>query len=103
MPELGKMAMNNKDLMDLAIDLAARQVPPENSIQAAGATCPMPDCGALAIAYEAPDSLREVCRSFTASWDFVCSACGAEFMAPEKDLLFQAIPRDWLRAQVCRA
>lgn len=72
-------------------------------MRAAGATCPMPGCGALAISYEAADSLNEMCRPLTASWDFICSECGAEFMAAKSDLLFQAIPRDWLFSQVCRA
>jgi hypothetical protein len=91
--------MNRKELMDLAISQWKEDV----DIRAAGATCPMPGCGALAISYEAADSLNAYCRTSGGSWDFICSECGTEFMAPKDDLLFQAIPRDWLLSQVCRA
>lgn len=91
--------MKRNELMDLAISQWKEDV----DIRAAGATCPMPGCGALAISYEASDSLNEYRRAVTANWDFVCSECGTEFMAPKGDLLFRAIPRDWLFSQVCRA
>jgi hypothetical protein len=91
--------MKKNELMDLAMSQWKEDV----DIRAVGATCPMPGCGALVVAYEAADSLNNYQRSATADWDFVCSECGAEFMAPAGDLLFQAIPRDWLFSQVCRA
>jgi hypothetical protein len=92
-------AMTRKELMDLA----ARQTKQETNVKAAGATCPMPGCGALAIAYEAADSVKASRGHSAFSWDFVCSECGTEFAAPTGDLVFQSIPRDWLFAQVCRA
>jgi hypothetical protein len=91
--------MKKNELMDLAMSQWKEDV----DIRAAGTTCPMPGCGALAISYEAADSLNDYQRTRTANWDFVCSECGTEFMAPTGDLLFQAIPRDWLFSQVCRA
>ncbi|HTZ98595.1 MAG TPA: hypothetical protein VMB18_19485 [Terriglobales bacterium] len=94
--------MNKSEPIDLAMKLTS-PCKEDVDIRAAGATCPMPGCGALAISYEAADSLIEYRRAFTSTWDFVCSECGAEFMAPENDLLFQAVPRDWLLSQVSRA
>lgn len=91
--------MKTSELMDLAMSQWKEDV----DLRAAGATCPMPGCGALAISYEAADSLSEYQHTCTANWNFVCSECGTEFMAPTADLLFQAIPRDWLLSQVCRA
>lgn len=85
------------------IGQAVSQWKQDVEIRAAGATCPMPGCGALAISYEAADSLNAYRRAVTANWDFVCSECGTEFVAPRGDLLFQSIPRDWLLSQVCRA
>lgn len=72
-------------------------------LRAFGATCPMPHCGALAVTYEASDSLREIIGSGLASWEFVCAECGAEFTAAREDLLFEAVPREWLFSQVCYA
>lgn len=93
--------MNTKELMDLALRRCQQERKVE--MKAAGTTCPMRGCGALAIAYEAADSFNSVCRAHTGKWDFVCSECGTEFSAPKSDLLFDAIPRDWLFSQVCRA
>jgi hypothetical protein len=73
------------------------------NLRAFGATCPMPHCGALAVTYEAPDSLKEVARSGAATWEFVCAECGAEFTASRADLVFQSVPRQWLFSQVCYA
>jgi hypothetical protein len=75
----------------------------EVDLRAFGATCPMPHCGALVVTYESSDSLREIIRSDGATWDFVCSECGAEFTAPRRDLLFQSVPREWLFSQICHA
>ena len=91
--------MNRRSL----IELAQSQWKEDVDLHAAGATCPMPGCGALSISYEASGSLGELRRELTADWEFVCSECGTEFSAPKADLLFQAIPRDWLFSQVCRA
>ena len=91
--------MKRNELMGLAMSQWKQEV----DIRAAGATCPMPGCGALVISYEAADSLNGYRRDFTATWDFVCSECGTEFAAPKQDLVFDAIPRDWLFSQVCRA
>ena len=91
--------MKRNELMDLPVGQWNGDV----EVRAAGAICPMPNCGALAISYEAADSLNVYRRAVTANWDFVCSECGIEFMAPKGDLLFQSIPRDWLLSQVCRA
>jgi hypothetical protein len=86
------------------IALALRGWREEVNLRAFGATCPMPNCGALVVTYESPDSLNEIVRSVGATtWEFVCSECGAEFTAPADDLLFQSVPREWLFSQVCHA
>jgi len=85
------------------IALAVRAWKEEVDLRAFGATCPMPNCGALVVTYESPDSLHAVTRSEGASWEFVCSECGAEFTAPKEDLLFQSVPREWLFSQICHA
>lgn len=68
-------------------------------IRAAGAICPMPDCGALVVTYHPVRAARRR----TARWEFICPRCGSEFMAPKGDLIFQSVPRDWLLAGVCQA
>jgi len=83
--------------------LALQTCRKEVSLRAFGATCPMPACGALAVTYESTDSLNEVIQSRAATWEFVCSECGAEFNVPKGDLLFQSVPREWLFSQVCQA
>jgi len=75
----------------------------EVDIRAAGAVCPMIDCGALAIAYRPSDSLHELMPRPSARWEFVCPECGSEFAVLREDLLFQSVPRDWLLADVCHA
>jgi len=75
----------------------------EVDLRAAGAICPMPNCGALVISYEPGDGGNEVQRKSAANWDFVCSECGTEFSAPAGDLLFHSVPREWLYSGVCRA
>jgi len=75
----------------------------EVDLKAVGTTCPMPNCGALVISYEPADSLNEVVRKATGRWEFVCPECAAEFIASKSDLLFQAVPREWLFADVCDA
>ncbi len=75
----------------------------EVDLRAAGTTCPMARCGALVIAYEPVDSLNELGRKMSGRWDFVCSECGTEFSAPKQDLLFDAVPREWLLSEVCHA
>jgi hypothetical protein len=85
------------------VALALREWKEEVDLRAFGATCPMPHCGALAVTYEAPGSLKEVVGSGAATWEFVCVECGAEFTAPTADLLFQSVPREWLFSQVCCA
>ena len=75
----------------------------EVDLRAAGTTCPMPRCGALVIAYEPADSLNELGRKLSARWDFVCCECGTEFSASQEDLLFHAVPREWVLSEVCHA
>jgi len=40
---------------------------------AAGAICPIPDCGALAVAYGATDGVG---RDHFEPWEFTCPRCG---------------------------
>lgn len=85
------------------IALALRAWKEEVDLRAFGATCPMPNCGALVVTYESPDCLHAITRSHGATWGFVCSECGAEFTAPKGDLLFQSVPREWLFSEICHA
>jgi len=78
--------------------LALREWREQVDLRAFGATCPMPQCGALAVTYEPLNSVREI--SGMASWEFVCGDCGAEFSAACQDLVFQSVPREWLFSQV---
>jgi hypothetical protein len=64
---------------------------------AAGAVCPMPECGALAIAFRATYVVRP---DHIQPWEFVCGRCGAEFDVLENDLVFQSVPKDWLLAGI---
>ena len=62
-------------------------------VVAAGSSCPMPDCGALVVAYRSADGVE---RDQSEPWEFTCRRCGIEFTVPEADLIFQSLPEDWL-------
>ena len=69
-----------------------------DDVVAAGAICPVPDCGALVASYRpskctGPDSARLWC-------EFTCLRCGTDFSVPEDELIFQSVPKDWLLARV---
>lgn len=98
-----KLNRSNLSLDREQVALALRGWREEVDLRAFGATCPMPHCGALAVTYEASDSLRKIIGSGLATWEFVCAECGAEFTAAGQDLLFEAVPREWLFSQVCYA
>ena len=68
----------------------------ENVI-AAGTSCPMPDCGALTLAYRSSGNGE---RDNTEPWEFTCPRCGIEFTAAGRDLIFRSVPKDWLLAEV---
>jgi hypothetical protein len=74
-----------------------------DSVVAAGAVCPVPQCGSMVITYHPADSINAVTRRYTTVWEFVCPACGFEFEASSDDLIFQSVPRHWLLAEVCHA
>lgn len=63
---------------------------------AAGASCPLPDCGALAVCYRPSDGMEHD----AAPWEFTCPRCGIDFAVSEADLIFQSVPKDWLLATV---
>lgn len=84
------------------ISLALREWKEDVDVRAFGATCPMPNCGALAVTYASSRSVNESYGA-VANWDFVCAECGAEFSAPRGDLLFQSVPREWLFSEICSA
>lgn len=67
---------------------------------AAGATCPLPECGALVVAYRAADGTG---RDNTHLWKFMCQRCGFEFEVPKEKLIFQPVPRKWLLANAGQA
>ena len=72
-------------------------------ITAAGAICPVPGCGTVVVTYEPAESIYEITHRRRPSREFVCSACGAEFRVPERDLIFESVPREWLLAEICHA
>jgi hypothetical protein len=96
-----KLNRSNPDLNREQIALALRGWREEVDLRAFGATCPMPHCGAVAITYEASDSVRQIIDAD--SWEFVCAECGTEFTANRSGLLFQSVPREWLLSEVCYA
>jgi hypothetical protein len=50
-------------------------------VVAAGSICPVPDCGASAVSYRAPDRTG---RDNAKSWcEFTCPRCGIDFTASE--------------------
>jgi len=67
---------------------------------AAGAICPTPDCGALAVAFGATDSVG---RDRSEPYAFTCPRCGIDFAIPEDELTFQSVPKDWLMASTTRS
>lgn len=69
----------------------------EHDDVAAGSSCPMPDCGALAVAYRSKDG---VARDHSGPWEFTCPRCGTDFAVPEDELIFQSVPKEWLLARV---
>ena len=64
---------------------------------AAGAICPMPECGALVVAFRATSL---VSHDRIEPWEFAYGRCGIEFVVPEDELVFQSVPKDWLLARV---
>ena len=62
---------------------------------AAGASCPMPDCGEVNFTYHIENENAE---GIPGLWEFTCSRCGIQFTTVEEDLLFHSVRRDWLWA-----
>jgi hypothetical protein len=68
----------------------------DTPLLAAGSSCPMPDCGALAVSYRPAGE-----DSATAGlWEFTCPHCGFEFAAFDEDLLFRSVQEEWFRAGI---
>jgi len=67
----------------------------ESDDVAAGAICPVPDCGALTVAYRSADNPHRVDAE---PWQFTCPRCEIDFTASEGDLIFQSVPKGWLVA-----
>ena len=64
---------------------------------AAGANCPLPDCGAMVVSYRLSDSMG---RDDAEPWEFTCPRCGIDFTVAEDELIFQSVPKEWLLAKV---
>jgi len=58
--------------------------------------CPIPECGALAVAFTPPD---RACDSAELR-EFTCPRCGSDFSASDNQLIFQSVPKRWLLARV---
>jgi hypothetical protein len=69
----------------------------EHDDVATGSSCPMPDCGALAVTYRSADGVG---CDHSEPWEFTCPRCGVEFAVAKCDLIFQSVPRDWLLAKI---
>jgi len=69
---------------------------PENE-EAAGANCPMPDCGALVLTYRSRDHRR---GDKGGLWEFTCPRCGMNFAFADEELIFHSVPKSWLLAAV---
>jgi len=65
--------------------------------EAAGANCPTPDCGALAVTYRPSDHSGKDKDAF---WEFTCPRCGIDFAVAGDELIFQSVPKSWLLAPV---
>ena len=65
-------------------------------VVAAGASCPIPDCGALAVTYRPTE---DVGRADSEPWEFTCPRCGIDFTVPEVELILQPVPKEWLVAR----
>lgn len=64
-----------------------------DKILVSGTHCPMPTCGALAVAYQFSQDRLGL-------WEFTCPDCGIDFVASESDLVFRAVPPGWLRGGI---
>jgi len=64
---------------------------------AAGAICPIPECGGIGIAFRPKYAGRS---GNVESWWFTCPNCGTDFTAPDHQLVFQSVPKDWLLAGI---
>ena len=64
---------------------------------AAGAICPMPDCGELVIALRATTAGE---HDRGKPWEFTCPRCELDFTVPEDELMFQSVPREWVMARI---
>jgi hypothetical protein len=56
---------------------------------ASGSSCPISDCGALAVAYGSPSASRDK----SGLCEFTCPRCGSDFIASSDALIFQSVPK----------
>lgn len=75
-----------------------RKVP----VLAAGASCPMPGCGALAIAYTLAAG-TDYGHAPGRDCLFICPRCGYEFATIPNELLFHSVPTSWLLSGIAQA
>jgi hypothetical protein len=68
----------------------------QEDVVAAGASCPIPDCGALAVTYRLTEGVG---RADSKPWEFTCPRCGIDFTVPEDELILQPVPKEWLVAR----
>ncbi len=62
--------------------------------------CPLPDCSSLVISYRLAGSIQP---GRPVDWEFTCPRCGIEFTVGQVDLIFEAVPKQWLFANICMA
>ena len=72
-------------------------------VVAAGASCPMPGCGSLAITYTLAAGTDRRSQEHGRDRTFICPCCGFEFITIQSELLFQSVPTSWLLAGVSQA
>jgi hypothetical protein len=72
-------------------------------VLAAGASCPMPGCGSLAVTYTLAGGTNRGSQEHDRDCVFICPRCGFEFTTIQDELLFQSVPTSWLLAGVAQA
>jgi hypothetical protein len=73
------------------------------SVLAAGASCPVPVCRALAITSTLATGPVDDTPGRGRDWVFTCPRCGFEFRTMPEELLFHSVPMSWFLASVSQA
>jgi hypothetical protein len=75
----------------------------EEPMLAAGARCPMPGRGSVAVAFMLAEKRDNAGRERFRDWLFVCQRCEFGFRTNRENVLFQSVPESWLLGGVSRS